>query len=126
MKDATISTLSTEVERMAGGLKTLKSRLLEIQQYLELVLEGKLPVNHDIIYSLQVSFLFKGSFWKECQDFFPEGSHWQPCEAESSVPLILLFPTRCISYCSEIGHMSSLQEIKYIASDVHPKQAREK
>lgn len=55
VKDATVSTLSTEVERMAGGLKTLKSRLIEIQQYLELVLKGKLPVNHDIIYSLQAS-----------------------------------------------------------------------
>ena len=53
VKDATVSTLSTEVERMSGGLKTLKSRLIEIQQYLELVLKGKLPVNHDIIYSLQ-------------------------------------------------------------------------
>ena len=53
MKDATISTLSTEVDRMAGGLRTLKSRLLEIQQYMELVIAGKLPVNHDIIYSLQ-------------------------------------------------------------------------
>lgn len=54
VKDATISTLTTEVERMAGGLRTLKSRLLEIQQYLELVIAGKLPVNHDIIYNLQV------------------------------------------------------------------------
>jgi hypothetical protein len=54
VKDATISTLSTEVERMAGGLNTLKARLLEIQQYLELVISGKLPVNHDIVYSLQV------------------------------------------------------------------------
>lgn len=56
VKDATISTLSTEVERMAGGLKTLKSRLIEIQQYLELVLQSSLPVNHDIIYSLQDIF----------------------------------------------------------------------
>lgn len=55
VKDATISTLSTEVDRMASGLKTLKSRLLEVQQYLQLVLDGKLPVNHDIIYSLQAS-----------------------------------------------------------------------
>lgn len=57
VKDATISTLSTEVERMSGGLKTLRFRLIEIQQYLELVLKGRLPVNHDIIYSLQVGFL---------------------------------------------------------------------
>jgi 26S proteasome regulatory subunit N8 len=56
VKDATISTLSTEVERMAGGLNTLKARLLEIQHYLELVIAGKLPVNHDIVYSLQDIF----------------------------------------------------------------------
>lgn len=56
VKDATISTLSTEVERMSGGLKTLRFRLIEIQQYLELVLKGRLPVNHDIIYSLQDIF----------------------------------------------------------------------
>lgn len=56
VKDATVSTLSTEVERMAGGLSTLKARLLEIQQYLELVIAGKLPVNHDIVYSLQDIF----------------------------------------------------------------------
>ena len=54
VKDATVSTLATEVGRMVTGLKGLKSRLLEIQEYLELVLAGKLPVNHDIIYELQV------------------------------------------------------------------------
>eukprot|EP00951_Prasinocladus_malaysianus_P016522 scaffold128778_cov54-Prasinocladus_malaysianus.AAC.1 len=36
-----------------AALKGLKSRLGEIQQYLELVESGKLPVNHDIIYELQ-------------------------------------------------------------------------
>lgn len=53
-KDNTIGTLSTNVDRMVGGLSTLKSRLLEVKQYLELVVAGKLPVNHDIIYNLQV------------------------------------------------------------------------
>ena len=56
-KDNTIGTLSTNVDRMIGGLGTLKSRLLEVQQYLELVVAGKLPVNHDIIYNLQVCSL---------------------------------------------------------------------
>ena len=54
VKDSTISTLATEVGRMVTGLKGLKARLLEVEQYLQLVLAGKLPVNHDIMYQLQV------------------------------------------------------------------------
>ena len=38
---------------MVTGLKGLKARLLEVEQYLQLVLAGKLPVNHDIMYQLQ-------------------------------------------------------------------------
>ena len=53
VKDSTISTLATEVGRMVTGLKGLKARLLEVEQYLQLVLAGKLPVNHDIMYQLQ-------------------------------------------------------------------------
>lgn len=41
---------------MASGLRALKSRLGEVQEYLNLVLEGRLPVNHDIMYHLQVSY----------------------------------------------------------------------
>jgi Maintenance of mitochondrial structure and function len=55
VKDATVSTLATEVRRMVTGLHGLKSRLREVQEYLELVLAGKLPVNHDIVYELQVT-----------------------------------------------------------------------
>ena len=54
VKDATVSTLTTEVSRMATGLSGLQVRLAEIQAYLGLVLERKIPVNHDIIYQLQV------------------------------------------------------------------------
>ena len=54
VKDATVSTLTTEVSRMATGLRGLQVRLQEIQAYLALVLERKIPVNHDIIYQLQV------------------------------------------------------------------------
>eukprot|EP00884_Botryococcus_braunii_P014364 jgi/Botrbrau1/22929/Bobra.0030s0007.1 len=53
VKDATVSTLATEVGRMVTGLRGLKSRLSEIQHYLSLVVAGTLPVNHDILYQLQ-------------------------------------------------------------------------
>ena len=49
-----MGTLATEMSRMVHGIHGLKSRLLEIQQYLQYVMEGKLPVNHDIMYQLQV------------------------------------------------------------------------
>ena len=54
MKDATVSTLAADVSTLATGLNGLQSRLLQIQEYLSLVLSGKLPVNHDIMYQLQV------------------------------------------------------------------------
>ena len=53
VKDASVSTLAAEVGTLAAGLRGLKTRLLQIQRYLELVLAGKLPVNHDIVYQLQ-------------------------------------------------------------------------
>ena len=55
VKDSTVSNLSSEVSHMASGLRALKSRLSEVQEYLNLVLEGRLPVNHDIMYHLQVN-----------------------------------------------------------------------
>ena len=48
-----MSTLAAEVGTLAAGLRGLKTRLLQIQRYLELVLASKLPVNHDIVYQLQ-------------------------------------------------------------------------
>ena len=56
VKDSTVSNLSSEVSHMASGLRALKSRLSEVQEYLSLVLEGRLPVNHDIMYHLQVCY----------------------------------------------------------------------
>ncbi|DBA86209.1 hypothetical protein WJX77_005872 [Trebouxia sp. C0004] len=56
VKDSTVSNLSSEVSHMASGLRALKSRLSEVQEYLNLVLEGRLPVNHDIMYHLQDVF----------------------------------------------------------------------
>lgn len=54
VKDATVSTLSTNVTAKLSALKGLESRLLEIQEYLGLVLDGKLPLNQDILTYLQV------------------------------------------------------------------------
>ncbi|GAB4822079.1 hypothetical protein N2152v2_009125 [Parachlorella kessleri] len=53
VKDATISTLSTEVGEMVTGLRGLKSRLEEVRAYLRAVLDGRLPINHDILRNLQ-------------------------------------------------------------------------
>ena len=40
---------------MVTGLQGLRSRLLEVREYLEAVLAGRLPLNHDIMRNLQAS-----------------------------------------------------------------------
>ncbi|XP_078178543.1 26S proteasome non-ATPase regulatory subunit 7 homolog A isoform X2 [Carex rostrata] len=54
VKDTTISTLATEVTSKLTALKGLDARLREIHSYLELVIDGKLPLNHEILYHLQL------------------------------------------------------------------------
>lgn len=66
VKDATVSTLSTDVSAKLSALKGLQSRLLEIQEYLGLVQEGKLPLNQDILTYLQVSRCFTRSGCISC------------------------------------------------------------
>ncbi|KAJ3668883.1 hypothetical protein LUZ60_010833 [Juncus effusus] len=56
VKDTTISTLATEVTSKLSALKGLDARLREIRSYLELVIQGKLPLNHEILYHLQDIF----------------------------------------------------------------------
>lgn len=56
VKDAAVSTLSSEVGDMVTGLRGLKSRLLEMREYLEAVAAGRLPVNHDIMRNMQDIF----------------------------------------------------------------------
>ncbi|KAL6580949.1 26S proteasome non-ATPase regulatory subunit 7 A [Orobanche minor] len=53
VKDTTISTLATEMTGKLAALKGLDARLKEIRSYLDLVIEGKLPLNHEILYHLQ-------------------------------------------------------------------------
>jgi 26S proteasome regulatory subunit N8 len=38
------------------ALKGLDARLKEIHSYLDLVIDGKIPLNHEILYHLQVHF----------------------------------------------------------------------
>lgn len=50
---ALISLLNQVTSKLAA-LKGLDARLREIRGYLDLVVDGKLPLNHEILYHLQV------------------------------------------------------------------------
>jgi len=56
VKDMTISTLANRVTQKLGALKGLAARLSEVDGYLQNVLSGRLPVNHQIVYRLQDIF----------------------------------------------------------------------
>jgi len=53
VKDTTISTLATKVNNKLLSLKSLISHLKEVHEYLNNVVNGRLPVNHAIIGQLQ-------------------------------------------------------------------------
>lgn len=55
VKDSSVGSLAAEVGRMNTGLRGLKARLADVQAYLQLVVDGQLPVNHDVMYDLQVT-----------------------------------------------------------------------
>jgi len=56
VKDMTISTLANQVTQKLGALKGLAARLSEVDAYLQHVLAGRAPINHQIIYRLQDIF----------------------------------------------------------------------
>eukprot|EP00897_Mesotaenium_endlicherianum_P009015 jgi/Mesen1/8141/ME000437S07235 len=56
VKDSTVSTLATEVSAKMLALRGLESRLRQIKAYSDLVVAGKLPINHEITYHLQDVF----------------------------------------------------------------------
>lgn len=56
VKDATISTLATDVAAKLQALRGLKGKLAEVQAYLAAVVDGRLPLNHDINGYLQDMF----------------------------------------------------------------------
>ncbi|ORY46552.1 26S proteasome non-ATPase regulatory subunit 7 [Rhizoclosmatium globosum] len=56
IKDNAVGTLSTQITDQLDSLKGLHNRLSDITSYLEKVVLGKLPVNHQILYNLQDIF----------------------------------------------------------------------
>ncbi|CAB0020632.1 unnamed protein product [Nesidiocoris tenuis] len=56
IKDTTVGTLSQRVTNQLMGLKGLFEQLQDIKEYLLQVVDGKLPINHQIIYQLQDIF----------------------------------------------------------------------
>lgn len=46
-----------QVTGKLAALKGLDARLREIRGYLDHVVDGKLPLNHEILYHLQVTFI---------------------------------------------------------------------
>ncbi|PKI84348.1 Rpn8p [Malassezia vespertilionis] len=53
-----VGSLSARISAQLGSLRGLHKRLLEIREYLEAVVRGELPVNHEILYELQNIFNF--------------------------------------------------------------------
>lgn len=56
VKNSGKSELSKKLKTQLGSLQTLSNKLNGIQEYLELVIEGKLPANHQILGKLQDIF----------------------------------------------------------------------
>ncbi|CAO3592721.1 unnamed protein product [Absidia cylindrospora] len=56
IKDNAVGTLSTRISGQLSSLSGLQGRLEEIRDYLEKVVSGQLPVNHQITYNLQDIF----------------------------------------------------------------------
>ncbi|KAH8813476.1 maintenance of mitochondrial structure and function-domain-containing protein [Flagelloscypha sp. PMI_526] len=53
IKDSTTTTLSTRVQEQLASLRTLKQRIKDVSAYLRDVEQGKMPVDHTIVYGLQ-------------------------------------------------------------------------
>ncbi|TDG42538.1 hypothetical protein AWZ03_011032 [Drosophila navojoa] len=56
IKDTTVGSLSQKITNQLMGLKGLNAQLRDIKHYLQRVGEGKMPINHQIVYQLQDIF----------------------------------------------------------------------
>merc|ERR1712025_770045 len=56
IKDTTVGTLSQKITNQLMGLKGLEMKLKDMHNYLQQVVDGKLPMNHEITYHLQDIF----------------------------------------------------------------------
>jgi 26S proteasome regulatory subunit N8 len=54
INDPSVSTVGADVRAKLGGLAALATRLKEVATYLEKIVAGKLPVNNEILYNVQV------------------------------------------------------------------------
>ncbi|KHJ85356.1 hypothetical protein OESDEN_14921, partial [Oesophagostomum dentatum] len=62
IKDQTAGTLSQRITDQLMGLRGLHSQLVDIEKYLQDVAAHRLPINHPVIYHIQVtSLLFRFS-----------------------------------------------------------------
>jgi len=53
ISDTTVSTVADKVQAKLASLHSLKKRMIEMNNYLDNVLSGKVPPNHQIIYNIQ-------------------------------------------------------------------------
>merc|ERR1712018_582866 len=56
IKDTTVGTLSQKITNQLMGLKGLEMKLSDMHNYMQQVVDGKLPMNHQITYLLQDIF----------------------------------------------------------------------
>lgn len=56
IKDTTVGSLSQKITNQLMGLRGLNAQLRDIKQYLQRVGDGKMPINHQIVYQLQDIF----------------------------------------------------------------------
>jgi 26S proteasome regulatory subunit N8 len=56
VRDTNISTLSTQISEKVNSLKSLIARLQEMYEYLQDVISGALPINHNILNQIQDVF----------------------------------------------------------------------
>jgi len=56
INDPSTSTVALQIQRKVNGLTGLLNRLSEIKEYLEKIVDGKMPINNQITYNLQNIF----------------------------------------------------------------------
>lgn len=92
INDPSVSSLAGQVKHKMTALSGLRERLEEMKTYLENVVEGRLPPNHQIIYNMQTIFnllpnlnidaLVRSMFVKTNDMHFVSG--WSPREEQAN------------------------------------------
>ena len=61
INDPSTSILAMKIKQKVTGLSGLAGKLIETQKYLTHVVEGRIPLNHQILYNLQNILSFRES-----------------------------------------------------------------